>query len=60
MRPYLQCIDNDGTEVYIPVEYTNLKYPRLSDDERKELPFFAYSDLVELKKLVDSLSPMSS
>ena len=54
-RPYLLCIDNDGIEAYIPVEYTNLGHPRLSDEQREDLPYFAYKDLVELKKIIDSL-----
>ena len=58
-RPYLQCIDNVGTEAYLPVEYTNLGYPGLSDEQREDVPCFAYNDLVELRKLIDSLSVVS-
>ena len=49
-----------GDEALIPVEHTNLGKPRLSEDKQKATPCFAYSDLLELKRIIESLRGVSS
>ena len=54
-KSFLICIDEEEREVLLPVEYTNLGKSRLSDNHQGEAPFFAYNDLVELRRIMDSL-----
>ena len=57
-KSFLLCTDEEENEVLLPVGYTNLGKTRLSDDQREGVPCFAYSDLVELHKLLDSIEDM--
>jgi len=60
MKPCLLCVDDNGIQVCIHVEYTNLVHSRLSDDQHGDMPCFTYKDLVELRKIVDSIKVLSS
>ena len=54
-KPYLICITEDGEEALLPVEHTSLGKPRLSEDEQDGVPYFTYGDLLELKRIIESL-----
>ena len=58
--PSLLCLDENGLETIIPVEYTNFGKTRLCDIQPGSEICFAYDDLRELKNIVDSINNMSS
>lgn len=49
------CTDENGKEVLLPLEHTNLGNARLCGEEQEGAICYAYSDLVELKKIVNSI-----
>jgi len=59
-KPYVLCVDNNGDEVALPVEHTNLGKPRFIESEQDGVLFFAYKELLELKRIVESIKNVSS
>ena len=57
---FLLCTDEEGEEVLIPVEHTNLGKPRLSEDQQEGVPCFDYTNLIELRGIVNSMRNMST
>jgi hypothetical protein len=59
-KEFLSCVDENGSEVSLRVEYTNLGKPGLSDEQREAMPCFYFNDLNELQKIIKSMSDLQS
>jgi len=57
-KPFLLCEDGNGNEALLPVEYTNLGKPRLSDEQQEVAPYFIYNDLIELRIIIENIKQM--
>ena len=60
IRIFLLCEDKQGNEVLLPIEHTNLGKPRLSESQQEGVPYFAYNDLVELRRIINNARNVSS
>ena len=55
-KQFVLCINDAGDEALLPVEYTNLGKLGFNVDQQGEAPYYAYGDLVELRKIIDSMT----
>jgi len=53
-RRSLLCVDGEGSEVSIPIEYTNFSDNPIKSSLEND-NYFAYDDIVELQKIVSSI-----
>ena len=59
-KPFVLCMDDNGNEVALPVEHTNLGKPRFRELEQDVVLFFAYNELLELRQIIDSIKNVSN